>query len=339
MATNTIELPADLHDRLNNCKTLPSVPAVVMKIVDMCGDDSVSLGQIARVLGRDPALAATVLKVANSAYYWVASEVKTLDRAVCSLGVNATLSLVLSYSFIRILKKQDKHGFDHSYYWQRSVITAVAARAMEKWSKSTHREELFLAGLLQDIGMLVLSEAMPETYGPLVSSANRDHQRIIALERDLLATDHSRVGAWMLERWNLPEDLRLSVASSHGPESNPKPGMQDYIRTAALAGSIAEIWTNPATVDATERARELSVALLKMSPESFDQVIGNAASFLPEVTSYLNIDIGGKQKIEELLYRAREALIYLNLQAQQQMPHAFYLNNAKKLRKSNLAFY
>jgi diguanylate cyclase (GGDEF)-like protein len=319
METSTILFPGDLQEQLNSCKTLPNVPAVVMNVVDMCGDDKVSLGRIARVLGRDPALAATVLKVANSAYYWVASEVKTLDRAVCTLGINATLSLVLSYSFIRIMKRHDKHGFDHSYYWQRSVITAVAAKAMERWSRSTHREELFLSGLLQDIGMLVLSEAIPERYGPLVSASNRDHRRLIAIENDSLGIDHSIVGAWMLERWKLPEDLKMSLTFSHEPESIPKTELQEYARVVALAGRIAEIWTNPATVDATAYARESSVALLKMPPDSFDGVIGDTAASIPEATSYLRIEIAGKNEIENLLDRAREALIYLNLQAQQQM--------------------
>jgi diguanylate cyclase (GGDEF)-like protein len=315
----SIELPEDLRERLAGCKTLPSIPSVVMKIVDMCGDDSVSLGQIAKVLSRDPALAATVLKVANSAYYWVVSEVKTLDRAVCTMGVNATLSLVLSYSFVRILRNQDKDGFDYSYYWQRSVIAASAAKAMGKWSKSTHNEELFLAGLLQDIGMLVLSEAIPEKYGPLVSVANRDHQRLIALENELLATDHSKVGAWMLEHWNLPGDVRLSLAFSHEPKSNPRPELQSYVNAAALAGDIAEIWTNPSTVDAAARAREASRELLDMSAEDFDRIISETAKSIPDVTSFLNIDIGGEKRIAELMDRAHEALIYLNLQAQKQM--------------------
>jgi diguanylate cyclase (GGDEF)-like protein len=290
-----------------------------MKIIELCGDEKVSFGQIARVLGRDPALAATVLKVANSAYYWVQSEVKTLDRAVCTLGINTTLSLALSFSFIRVLRKRDKHGFNHSSYWQRSVITAVAARALQTWARSANREELFLAGLLQDIGMLVLSEAIPEKYGPLVSASNRDHRLLIQREKESLTTDHALVGGWLLERWNLPEDLRLSLAFSHGPDANTKSEIDEFIRAAALAGSIAEIWSNPDTVAATANAREASVALLKMSSESFDQAIGETARFLPEATSNLNIDVGGEERITQLLDQAREALVYLNLQVQQQM--------------------
>jgi diguanylate cyclase (GGDEF)-like protein len=317
--TKGIELPGNLHDRLVNCKTLPSIPAVVMKVVDMCSDDNISLGQIAKVLGRDPALSATVLKVANSAYYWVATEVKTIDRAVCTLGINATLSLVLSYSFVRIMHSKDKQGFDYSYYWQRSVITAVAARTMDKWSHPVHREELFLAGLLQDIGMLVLGEAMPDKYGPLILTAKRDHTQLVLLEKELLGADHSKVGAWLLESWNLPEDLRLSLAYSHEPQSNPKKEIQGYINVTALAGDIAEIWTNPATIDATSRANESAAGLLKMTADNFNLIIGQTAESIPEVTSYLNIDIGGEKRIGELLDRAREALINLNLQAQQQM--------------------
>jgi len=314
-----IEFSDDLQDRLINCKTLPSIPAVVMKIVDMCSDDNVSLGQIAQVLGRDPTLAATVLKVSNSAYYYVASEVKTLDRAVCTLGINATLSLVLSYSFVRIMRSNQKQGFDYSHYWQRSVITAVAAREMGKWAKPVQREELFLAGLLQDIGMLALSEAMPEKYGPLVLKANRDHSQLIRIEKEDLGTDHSKVGAWILGNWNLPEDIRISLAFSHEPQLNPKREIQQYINATALAGNLAEIWTNPETSDATARANESAATLLEMPSESFNQIIVETAKAIPEVTSYLNIDIGGGKRINELMDRARDALIHLSLQAQQRM--------------------
>jgi diguanylate cyclase (GGDEF)-like protein len=314
-----IEFSDDLQDRLINCKTLPSIPAVVMKVVDMCSDDNVSLGQIAQVLGRDPTLAATVLKVSNSAYYYVASEVKTLDRAVCTLGINATLSLVLSYSFVRIMRSNQRQGFDYSHYWQRSVITAVAAREMEKWAKPVQREELFLAGLLQDIGMLALSEAMPEKYGPLVLKAKRNHSQLIRIEKEALGTDHSKVGAWILGSWNLPEDIRISLAFSHEPQLNPKREIQQYINATALAGNLAEIWTNPETSDATSRANESAATLLEMPSESFNQIIVETAKAIPEVTSYLNIDIGGGQRINELLDRARDALIHLSLQAQQRM--------------------
>jgi diguanylate cyclase (GGDEF)-like protein len=314
-----IELPGGLHDRLINCKTLPSIPAVVMKVVDMCGDDNVSLGQIAKVLSKDPTLAATVMKVANSAYYWVASEVRTLDRAVCTLGINATLSLALSYSFVRIMRSKDRQGFDYAYYWQRSVITAVAARTMVKWSHQVHREELFLAGLLQDIGMLALSEAMTEEYGKLILLAKRDHSRLIEIENERLGTDHSKVGAWLLGNWNLPEDIQLSLAFSHEPKLNCKQDIQHYINVTALAGLITEIWTNPATVEATGLANDSASEILDMSSECFNQAIGDIANAIPEVTSYLNIDIGGEKRIGELLDRAREALINLNLQAQQQM--------------------
>ncbi len=314
-----IGFPGDLQDRLSNCKTLPSIPAVVMQVVDMCSDDSVSLGRIAQVLGRDPTLAATVLKVSNSAYYYVASEVKTLDRAVCTLGINATLSLVLSYSFVRIMRSNQKQGFDYSHYWQRSVITAIAAREMDTWVKDVHREELFLAGLLQDIGMLALTEAMPGKYGPLAQKAKRDHSELIRIEKEALGTDHSKVGAWILGSWNLPEDIRISLAFSHEPQLNRRPEIQRYVNATALAGEVAEIWTNPETIEATARANESAATLMDMSSENFNQAIVETAKAIPEVTSYLNIDIGGRKKINELLDRAREALINLSLQTQQRM--------------------
>jgi diguanylate cyclase (GGDEF)-like protein len=142
---------------------------------------------------------------------------------------------------------------------------------------------------------------------------------LIRIEKERLGTDHSKVGAWLLGSWNLPEDIRLSLAFSHEPRQNPKQEIQRYINATALAGDIAEIWTNPATMDATAHANESAATLLDMPSESFNEIIGETAKAIPEVTSYLNIDIGGEKRISELLDRAREALINLNLQAQQQM--------------------
>jgi len=310
------ELPERLVESLNSCRTLPSMPAVVLEVLDLCQNDNLSIPEVSRSLERDPALSAKVLKIANSAWYGLRSQVTTLDRALALLGINATLSLALSFSLVRSLGQKTVPKFDHQAYWRRSAIAGVAARIIGVWVEAASRDELFLAGLLQDIGMLALNESVPETYGPIVAESKGNHSRLVALEKEKLGADHAAVGAWLLARWNLPENLRNAIALSHVPEFPRLQGADAFIRSVSLAGEIAEIWASPDTDAATARARESSISLFEVSQEQFDGLLKEVAAALPEATASLDIDIGGEEGVNRILDQAREALVVLSLKAQ-----------------------
>jgi len=313
----TIVLSEILQHQLKSCRTLPSVPSVVVRVLQLSQEEETSINEIAQVINRDPALTTKLLRVSNSAFYGVRYEVTTVHRAVSVLGINATLSLALSFSLVRDLKKPRSKGFDPVAYWRRSAIAAAAGRALAESANKGMREELFLSGLLQDIGMLVLNEAIPDTYGALVAAAKGSHQELVKLERERLATDHAAVGAWLLERWNIPDKYQIAVAGSHDPTIVEEPETVDFCRATALAGSIAEIWVDAA--NATSIARDSAASLLNMSLKRFDSLLGEVAAVIPEVTSELDINVGGEERIAQLLEQAREALVALSMRAQQQM--------------------
>ena len=309
---NQSALPETLINQLKACRTLPSVPAVVLEVLEICQNDTVSIGQIAKILVRDPALSGKVLKVANSPYYGVRSQVTTLERAVAILGINATLSLALSFSLVRGLQEHKTTGFDHHAYWRRSVISAAASRVIGMWANTANYDELFLAGLLQDIGMLVLNEAMPDSYGKLVEGSGENHDLLAEMERQEYGGDHAAVGAWMLQRWNLPLNLQRSAAISHGmdPEEDD---LSIFCKCVLLASYIASIWTQTETAAVTSIAREKSRELFQMSAEQFEKVLTDIAQVLPEVTENLEINIGGEEFVERVMDQARSALVELSL--------------------------
>lgn len=311
-----VQLPAPLQQALKACRTLPSAPVVVLEVLDLCQNDDVGIARVAKVITRDPALTAKVLKVANSPWYGVRAQVKTLDRAVTLLGINATLSLALSFSLVRGLRRSKTARFDHQAFWRRSVVSACATRVIGTSVRSASTDELFLAGLLQDIGMLVLNEAMPRIYGPLVASANGDHSMLVELERKELGADHAQVGNWLLTRWNLPENLRAAVAGSHDTAGDEK--YEPFARSVAAGSRIAEIWTNPNTAGATISSQVAAQAILNIPPAHFEKLLSEIALDLPDATRNLDIDLGGESLINKLLDQARDALVELNLQAQQQ---------------------
>jgi HD-like signal output (HDOD) protein len=164
MAEHRLEMniPPNLLQTLQSCKTLPSMPAVAMQVISLSQDPNIGTAKVSRVITKDPALTARVLKVANSAWCGVRREVTTLSQAVNLIGLNGTMSLALNFSLVRKLRMLGRSAFNHQMYWRRSAITATAAVSACAGQNPADTDEVFLTGLLQDIGMLVLSEALSE---------------------------------------------------------------------------------------------------------------------------------------------------------------------------------
>jgi diguanylate cyclase (GGDEF)-like protein len=312
-----LNLPAGLLNALELCRTLPSVPAVVLQVLDLTQDPNVSASALAKVVARDPALAAKFLRVANSAWCGVRKEITTLDRAINLIGLNAAMSLALSFSLVRGLQKSVGGIFDHRAYWRRSVVSATSTRAVGMHLGATNKDELFLAGLLQDIGMLVLNEALP-AYSALVAAANGDHRVLVEAEQNEFGSDHTQAGGWILKKWGLPDRLIASVSTSHAPS-----GRDDSLASSVvLGGLIADIWANPNSTDqVTKTAAEAARVLCGISLEQFDALLAKTAADLPETTNNLDVAIGDDALVSRLLDHAREALAELNLRALQEVRH------------------
>jgi diguanylate cyclase (GGDEF)-like protein len=305
-----VKIPPYLLQILQSCRTLPSIPGVVMEILDLAEDPDIGTAKIAKVIARDPALVAKTLKVGNSAWCGARREVTTLGQAVNLIGINATMSLALSFSLVHGLRKKTEPAFNHHAYWRRSVIAAIATRSTGACIKAANQDELFLSGLLQDIGMLVLNEAMP-TYGRLVASAQNNHDLLVEIERKELLTDHARVSSWFLQKWGLPGRMISAVGASHETES-----IRDLLdKSVAIGSRIAEIWVNPNTAAATAGALQAGQLLLDLSSAQFQQILTETAAQLPEITRNLDIPVGEESLVYGLLDQARQAIAELNVRA------------------------
>ncbi|MDR1727490.1 MAG: GGDEF domain-containing protein [Acidobacteriota bacterium] len=303
-------IPKDLRKRLQSCRTLPSVPAVVVQVLDLVQNpDDIGTADLAKVVARDPALVAKILKVANSAWCGITREVKTLEQAVILLGLSGTMSLALSFSLVRSVKPGAGVGFDHQQYWRRAIISAAASVAAGMALKTAHREELFLTGLLQDIGMLVLNEAVPE-YGRMAASALNDHMALVEIERRELQADHAQVGAWFLHRWGLPDGLVAAVRGSHGSEKSDCP-LND---STALSSRIADIWINAESVKAVEDAADAADSLFGLGQEGLNRILTQTAEDFPSMVADLDMKVGDEFQIDRLLDQSRDAIAEINVQ-------------------------
>ena len=178
----------ELVKQLSTCKSLPTIPAVATEIVRLCQTDDFTLVAMSELLARDAALTARLLRVANSALYSPRNPVKTVRVAVGILGSNAVMALALGFSLVKV-KNDGASGFDYARFWRRSLLSAISARNLAVYAQ-LDREELFLAGMFQDIGMLVFDAAMPG-YSDICQASEGDHLRLARLEREAYRADHT----------------------------------------------------------------------------------------------------------------------------------------------------
>ena len=299
-----------LKSRLERCSaTLPTLPAVAVKVLELCRRENLDLSEIARLVGNDPALSAKLLKTVNSPAFALRQEIRTLSHAVTLLGVNSVRTIILSFSLLNDVRRSQRVAL--STYWRRSLLAGVAARELAIEIGYPAREEAFLAGLLQDIGVLALRQLGDAVYNDLLESAGYDHERTTAGERATFECDHSEVGAWLVARWRLPDRFRTAVAYSHKPwriEPDLSEDLATLIRLTALSGSVADIWVRPDATGAAQRAHIETAKIFRSSGLSLEKVVRKIGLSIPDLSSLFEIDLGNNDKIGAVLEQAQEAL-------------------------------
>ncbi len=298
-----------MQKSLMNFKTLPSLPGVAIQILELCEKKDLDLSKMADLIGKDPALSARVLRIVNSPYYALSRQVSTLEHAVSLLGSHVVRTVALSFSIVRGLR--DESGASAlSGFWRRSLISGVAARCLGQWAKLPDQEVLFLAAMLQDIGMLALRAASPEQYEDLLVGAKNDHLRLEELERANLGAGHAEVGARLAQHWHLPETFEVSLRSSHDfDQEEISAELLPVVQVVALSGLFADIWMVEDPVAATQLAGAAAQEMLSMEEEDVQSLLITMAEALPEVSVLFEINLGDSDSLNEILERAKEALV------------------------------
>ena len=303
------EIEAHLRKSVN----FPSPPGVATHIIELAQDPDIEMGKVAKALSMDSALSTKILRIANSPLYAQRRKSENLRQALVVLGLNATLTLALSFSLVKSLRGGKSNGLSYDLYWRRALLAATAARALGDAMHQTLAEEIFLAALLQDVGMLALAKAVPDLYAQ-GEQLQRNHLALAEHEKKRLQVDHAYVGGWLMEGWHLPERLHRSIKNSHHLElSFSADPAQIFDRCVALSGPIADLFLqDPEQRQFAETAlcAERSLGLDKMT---LGQVLGTIGAMIPETEAIFEADLLAKQHPELILEQAREVLMLRNL--------------------------
>ncbi len=304
----------DVEAHLRSIVNFPSPPGVATHIIQLASDPDIEMGKVAKALSMDSALSMKVLRIANSPLYAQRRKSENLRQALVVLGLNATLTLALSFSLLKSLRNGKSNGISYPFYWRRALLAATAARALADAKHHPMAEEIFLAALLQDIGMLAVDQAVPDLYSG-GEALQRDHTALAEAEKKRLQVDHAEIGGWLMRTWNLPERLHLAITKSHHIDPSFTADPKDiFERCVALSGHVADLFM----LDPDER--QFTTAALNterglgLDRVAFGQVLGTVAAMIPETEAIFDSEPLAKQHPELILEQAREVLMLRNLQ-------------------------
>ncbi len=299
----------ELGRALDSCTNLPSLPAVALRIIDASKDPDITLHEVSSIISSDPAISAKLLKIANSSLYSQRRSLNNLREALTLLGFNASLTIALSFSLLQSLSSKNKAN--HENYWKRSILAASIARMLASRLNVTRLEDLFLASLLQDIGILVI-QCIKES--PYTGEQSNDLKHIdrIKLEKELLSVDHSLIGAWLLDSWNLPDYLIKSVLYSHSlniPGADQSKEDSYFHYCVNLSGTLADVWLDDNPGELLLSVLEVAKRVLDVDNDEFNQLIVEIDESLPEISKMFEMKLVSDREREQVVYEARELLL------------------------------
>ena len=197
---------------------LPTLPTVVSKMIDLVDNPKTSAGSLARLISTDQALTARILKLANSAYYGLSREVSTVNMAIVVLGFNTVKDMGLSLSVLDMFKDTDNRKFfDAGRFWEHSIGCGIASRLLARKFRNKLAGEAFVAGLLHDIGKVVLKQYCAPEFGQIMHRVWEKDDDLEQAELETIGTGHGQVGGWLAVKWNLPGIIADSITHHHAP--------------------------------------------------------------------------------------------------------------------------
>jgi len=262
---------------------MPSLPTTVSKVLEVCNNPKTSPIDLDHVIQLDPVLMGRVLKLINSAYYGLGTQVTSLVRAIIMLGVNTVKNLALSSAVLdRVSSKKDFRALGMEGFWRHSLCVGVTAKliAKRRGVDPKNLEEYFAAGLLHDIGKIPLNNALADGYVAAMAMADREKISLRAAELRVLGMDHCEAGGIVSDNWRLSGAIADTVRWHHDLEGYSG-DFPDVVRSVA----VADYYANREDIGFSgNRYPE------KIAPEAYS-LLGIEKSLLEELDEPVNAEI------------------------------------------------
>ena len=238
---------------------LVSLPEVYLRLKELLAQPDFSMADVALIIGQDPALTARLLRLVNSPYFGLAAKIDTVFRAISMLGTRQVHDLALATSVAHSFAGMPSGIIDMPKFWRRSIFCGLVSRGLAKAAGMEDSERLFVAGLLRDIGHLVMYQTVPGPCKAAMLAAGQREQPLYLVEREQIGIDYARVGGVLMRQWQLPSSLREAAEFHIEPRRALEFTAETYlVHLAALL------------VAATETGRAFGSGVLEPQSESWE---------------------------------------------------------------------
>lgn len=263
---------------------LPEMPSTAFELNEIVADPTASAHSIAEVVNKSPSLATLLLKIVNSSFYGFPSKINNISRAVTIIGTREITGLALGLSIVKAFKDIPKEVIDISSFLRHSIACGIISRILAAKKNISQTEQMFVAGLLHDIGRLIIYQYFPDQAMTLLSLAAASDNLVYQQENRLLGGNHSLIGQYLLKEWKLPFELQNNIFFHHNPSDAPEPVMATIIH-------LADIMVNALRLGSSgERFvpffDEKAYEKLEISPGSFGTIIQHTIHQLVPLESF-----------------------------------------------------
>jgi signal transduction histidine kinase/HD-like signal output (HDOD) protein len=276
---------APLFDRIKTSKNLPTLPHILLKLIDACNNPGSTIQEISQIIDKDSSLSARVMKMVNSAYFSLPVRVTGVEQALRMLGTEAVKNIAVSAAVSRVFgATKGDDVFKLKLFWYHCLLCGTLAELIAKKTAYGSPDEAFLSGLLHDIGKLVLWVNFPRDYTEVLLSSEDKEAQLLA-EQQRLGVTHSEVGAWMIGRWHLQSFMADAVLFHHEPTEKIADALP-LVKIVFLANllSIHSVDQNATVLTTAE-------AVLGFSQSDIDTLVAQGRENVKEVADSLGIEI------------------------------------------------
>ncbi len=291
-------------ERILSCQSLPSLPAVALRVIELTQDQNVKLAELAATIQNDQGLAAKILKTVNSSFYALRSPCANINKALVMLGLGPVKALALGFSLVGAIPPVGQ-GFDYVGYWRRGMYTAAGAKVVADAAGKRFADEAFLAGLLQDIGVMACFLALGEDYLEAMTASGADHARLAKIELERFEVQHAEIGAMLCQRWKLPDELVMPVRYHERPTAAPVE-YADICRCVALGNLVHDVLTSGDPRAALNRLYARGLQWFKLDAGAVDAIVRRAGEGARELSQLFRIDTGPFVSADAILDEAKK---------------------------------
>ena len=309
-----------ITDLLKNVDKLPSLPAIALEVLRLSKQDNSSLDDLVEVIMKDPALTGKILKTVNSAMFGLPRQVGSLKQAIGLLGFRSVNVMAISFTLIDSVQsslEEDADGFSYKSYWRRSLSSAIASRLIAKCVMPKLADEVFVAGLLSDLGMVVMWNYDQSLYKEILNQWEATQCELTDIEKQMIGFTHAEIGSRLLQQWQLPDMLSISVETHHDVVmENTTPTTAAFTRIVHAGTNIAGVFCQDVSYTSLEEIKTNCCQIVGISPEQLEEILFAVNDHVDEVAAMLSLNVGETINYDKIQEEATAQLARLSVQAE-----------------------